>query len=165
MKNENLIIAAKLAKLQEFIEIDMISGKKSGIKNTKKSFKFKCISVVLSSLITITLGLTLDDKLEYNGLNIVISLKNCAVVLSAILTGISAWDAFANYTSRSQQESSIVNKLNMLYKDISLYLEENEDCKESEYENFKSRYNKIHEDYSQDREAPKKKEPEKKEDV
>ncbi|MET3828661.1 hypothetical protein ABIC86_000121 [Paenibacillus sp. DS2363] len=155
MENENVVATSKLLKLQGFIKIDVGSSKKSGYEFKRKSHFLKLTSIFISSLITVVLGLTLDDTLEFKGFNVTISLKNLAVALSAILTGINTWDAFVSYTFRSQQESSIVNKLTMLYKDIDLYLESNQNCTISDYNSYKDRYNKIHEEYSQDRASSK----------
>ncbi|WP_189597144.1 SLATT domain-containing protein [Paenibacillus elgii] len=130
----------KLVLLQQIIETELDAGSKSGDSLKLWGRWLKGVTISLSAVVTIVLGLDLGDV----G-------KGIALVLSTIVTAIGAWDAFTNYNQRSAQEYSNVNKLFSLYKDIKLYMEGNTNLKLEQYNQFKERYDSIHEEYLQER--------------
>lgn len=148
---------AKLSRLTGFIEMEMKGSKKSGVSLKKKARRHEIWVICLSAIVTILLGVDLSEhKL------ITPWIKNAAVIFSATVTAFHTWNAFANYNARSVQEQMMVNKLSLLYKDIILYTEGNDKCKISDYELFKDRYDKVMEEYLQER-TPNDKEKEKSE--
>ncbi|AIQ45636.1 hypothetical protein R70723_06815 [Paenibacillus sp. FSL R7-0273] len=154
-QNEHLESSTKLKYLAEIIKADMNGSKAAGTDFRHWAKWLKITTIVLSALITIILGLTFNSEAELNGVPVVNLVKNIAVILSALLTAVNTWDAFANYQIRSTQEFSIIQKLSLLYKDISLHLIQKENCKITDFESFKSRYDVIHEEYSQERNTSK----------
>lgn len=144
-------ILSKLQLLLKFIELDMTACKGTGLSLKRRSWIFKLTSIIISSLITITLGLTLNTSQSFLGFNIGMLVKNIAVILSAILTGVTAWEAFGNFQTRYSQESAMINKLSVLYKNILLYTEKNESCAYDKYIEFKRNYEAIQEEYVQER--------------
>ncbi|MEK5165962.1 hypothetical protein NYE69_26950 [Paenibacillus sp. FSL R5-0527] len=151
---DNLDSKAVLSKLQillKFVEMDMTACQTTGNLLKKKTWRFKLASIFISFLITITLGLTLNTEETIIGINVGLLVKNLAVILSALLTAVNTWEAFGNYQTRSGQEAAMLNKLNMLYKDILLYTDRNETCSYDTYVDFKGRYDAIQEEYIQDR--------------
>ncbi|OMC63970.1 hypothetical protein BK125_30650 [Paenibacillus odorifer] len=144
-------IKSKLNLLLQFIDLDMEACKTTGIKLRNRTWQFRLASILISLLITITLGLTLNTDEIFLGINIGIAVKNIAVILSAVLTAINTWEAFRNYQTRYSQESSMINKLNILSRDIMLYLDSNNNCMYEEYTEFKRRYDAIQEEYIQER--------------
>ncbi|ENQ3078687.1 SLATT domain-containing protein [Bacillus cereus] len=130
----------KLVLLQQIIDMELDAGSKSGDSLRLWGRWLKGIAISLSAAVTIVLGLDLGNV----G-------KGIALVLSTIVTAIGAWEAFTNYNQRSTQEYNNVNKLFGLYKDISLYMEGNKNLKLEQYNQFKERYDSIHEEYLQER--------------
>lgn len=154
--DENAQYLAKLKKLIGYIQVDMKNGNKSGGLLKKKARLNEIFIICLSAIVTILLGIDVNDYPKW--LYIV---KNTTVIFSAVVTSFHTWNAFANYNARSIQEQTFVNKLSLLYKDINLYIEENNNCKVDEYNNYKNSYDRIHEEYLQER-TPNDKENEKK---
>lgn len=134
----------KLQYLIKLIEIDMEGGYYSGGILKEKARKTKLTIVIVSALVTMALGLNLGD-----------TGKNAAIILSAILTAVNTWDAFCNYHQRSIQEVTNVNKLSLLHKEILLYLKGNNNCEIEKYEEYKRKYDNIHEEYMLERNGEK----------
>jgi hypothetical protein len=132
----------KIRLLLELIKTDSAAALESGQSLKKKTKRMKILLITLSALITAILGLGFGD-----------TGKNIAIVLSAMLTGFSTWDSFANYEKRLFQETTSINEFTMLCKEIDLYLVGNDSLKLEKFEEFKSRYNNIHEDYFKERKS------------
>ncbi|MEC0168639.1 SLATT domain-containing protein [Paenibacillus graminis] len=138
---------SKINVLIGFIKLDMDACKKAGEKLLNRAWWFKLASIAISFFITIILGITLNTEENLFGINAGMFVKNTAVILSALLTAINTWDAFGNFQTRSSQETAMINKLNMLLRDICLYIEKNDNCSSEKYNEFKQRYNSIQEEY------------------
>ena len=106
----------------------------------------KFIAILCSTIITIVLGLKISGL--WTGLG-----PNIALILSAILTALNTWDAFAKYETRATQERANINKLEILFKRIILYQSGNEDLKLEQYKTFEREYHLIQEEYMEQRET------------
>lgn len=146
MENHDAVLS-KINVLIRFIKVDMGACKEAGEKLLKRAWRFKIASIAISFFITIILGITLNTEENLFGINAGMFVKNTAVILSALLTAINTWDAFGNFQSRSSQETAMINKLNMLLRDIHLYIEKNDNCLFEKYNEFKQRYSSIQEEY------------------
>lgn len=148
-------VLSKINMLIGFIKLDMDACKKSGEKLLNRAWWFKLASIAISLFITIILGITLNTEENLFGINAGMLVKNTAVVLSAFLTAINTWDAFGNFQTRSSQETAMLNKLNMLLRDICLYIVNNDNCSYEKYNEYKQRYNAIQDEYVLDRSSKK----------
>lgn len=155
-------VLSKLNMLLDFIKLDMISCKDSGEKHRRRASCFKFASIAISLFITIFLGITLNTEEDLFGINAGMLVKNIAVALSALLTAINTWDAFGNFQTRSSQETAMLNKLNMLLRDICLYTDKNDNCLYEKYAEFKQRYDAIQEEYVLERSSKEEDNPENK---
>lgn len=150
-------VTSKINMLLKFVEVDMSACQATGDILKGRVRKVKLATIGISFLITVILGITINTEALIFGINAGLFVKNAAVLLSALLTAVNTWEAFGNYQTRSTQESAMLNKLNMLFKDILL---KKENCSYEEYLVFKARYDSIHEEYIQERTSSDKEESE-----
>ncbi len=146
MPNEHAEALGKLKKLSNYILDDMDDSSLQGTRLSDRSWQFQIPVIVCSGLVTIFLGVQVVDIAWMSTI-----LKNSAVVFSAFVTGFHTWNAYADYARRASQEKSFVNKLSVVYRGISLYIEGNDNCELKEYEKFRTSYERIHEEYMEER--------------
>lgn len=139
-------VKQKLDTLKNLISLDMIESANSGKRLKKKSNRIKLATITISVLITMVIGVSSFDF--WDGWS-----KNVALILSALLTGINGWEAFVKYETRSIQEHSNSIKLTMLYKDIILTLSGNDIHMYEKYEEIKTKYNNMQEEYMEERKS------------
>lgn len=136
-------VSIKLNSLLQLIEIDMNSSANAGGPLKSKAIWMKITTIILSGLITVTLGWTFLGDLG----------KWIAIFLSSALTSLNSWDAYKNYDKRLLQETYNSTGLKLLYQDIMLYLAGNESPEMSDYKAFKKRYDDLHNEYLSERKS------------
>jgi hypothetical protein len=136
-------ISVKIKQLLQFIKIDLASSVSSGNNLRKKAFRMKVWAITLSGLITVILGWTFLG--DYG--------KWAAIFLSASLTALNSWDAYKNYDKRFLQETYSTTGLKFLFQDISLYLTGNSTFESEKFDEFKKRYDDLHNEYISERKS------------
>jgi hypothetical protein len=143
---EQIDVNQKFDTLKYLISLDMIESANSGKRLKKKSNRIKLATITLSALITVMIGVSSNDF--WDGWT-----KNLALILSALLTGINGWESFVKYETRSIQEHSNSTRLSMLYKDILLTMSGNNVHNLEKFEEFKTNYQNMQEEYMEERKS------------
>lgn len=128
---------SRLNELAGLISVDIEEAVNSGNDLIKKASNLKLSTIILSICITVALGWTFLG--EYG--------KNAAILLSAVLTGINTWDAFAKYNDKYTQEKQRVSQLVILLKEITFCLQGKSACSMEAYNSFRDRYIRLNEEY------------------
>jgi len=125
-------------------EIDkLVEGYKSDSKLYKKqAFRLKIISVFLAAIITVLLGLKLHDT------NWAASFSNVALVLSAAITVLSAYEAFFDPRALWVRETVTFARLKDIQRDLRYWAkgQDPESIDIEELNRFKVRLDSILED-------------------
>jgi len=128
--------------LQE--EIDkLVEGYKSDAKLYKKqAFRLRIISVLLAAIITVLLGLKLQNTIVAEGFS------NVALVLSAAITVLSAYEAFFDPRALWVRETVTFARLKDIQRDLRYWAKgrDPEDIDVEELNRFKVRLDSILED-------------------
>ncbi|WP_298760086.1 DUF4231 domain-containing protein [uncultured Psychroserpens sp.] len=109
--------------------------------NKYKARNFHVLITVLGAFSTIVLGF---DFINLKSLSFFEDqAKNLALIISALITVVSAYNTFFDHKGLWVNYTSIRNSLYNLDFEIDYYLEGNEDIREGKIEEFKERYNEI----------------------
>lgn len=110
------------------------------IDNKFKARNFYVSTTVLAAISTIVLGLDVAG-----GSNTIIEgydklTKNIALIISAIITIVSAYDSFFDHKSLWVNFTTAKSKMRSLKFDLDYYLEGNDNIAKEDIERFKARY-------------------------
>ena len=108
-----------------------------GKKNKRPALIFKVLTTGLSSVVTILLGLRVTNAVAVTVMN------NLALAISALMTVVTAWNAFYDYTELWVQYSKTVEELSLLKKDIEYLQAGNDNITVYEITYLKKRYDQI----------------------
>lgn len=108
-------------------------------KNRYKTFLFKIISIIGSSIVTILLGF--GSIGEIAPLNIII--KDIAFILSVIITALASIDAFYDHRSLWIRYTQTLNSLYQLSDKIQFNKAGNSSLKEADINKFFNEYENI----------------------
>jgi hypothetical protein len=111
------------------------------IDNKFKARNFYVSTTVLAAISTIVLGLDVAG----GGANTIIEgydklTKNIALIISAIITIVSAYDSFFDHKSLWVNFTTAKSKMRSLKFDLDYYLEGNDNIAKEDIERFKARY-------------------------
>lgn len=109
--------------------------------NKYKARNFYVSTTVLAAISTIILGLDVSNIKWFAFLGI--HAKNLALILSALITIVSAYDSFFDHKSLWVNFTNANSNLKNLKFEIDYYLEGNKDIKNEDIDRFKARYNEI----------------------
>jgi F0F1-type ATP synthase assembly protein I len=109
--------------------------------NKHKARNFQVSITVLGAISTIILGLNFDNLVYLTFFKN--QTKNIALIISALITIISAYNTFFDHKGLWVNYTTSRNSLYNLDFEIDYYLEGNEDIEKEKIEEFKERYNEI----------------------
>lgn len=104
----------KLDFLEEEIVNRILDFRDKRIRDKKTAFRVKMMSILLSAIITVLLGIKVNTFLT--GI-----FSNLALIFGATITVVSAFDAFYNHRSLWVQRTITLSQLYALQRDINLY--------------------------------------------
>jgi Protein of unknown function (DUF4231) len=125
-------------------EVDNLVGRyqRDSRDYKRQASRLKLVSVFLSAIVTVLLGLKLNDEA------LSIALSNGALVLSAAITVLSAYEAFFDPRALWVRETVTFARLKDLQRDLRFWAagRESEDLDPAEVEKFKLRLDAVLED-------------------
>lgn len=137
--SEELVKKVKFLKVQIAERIQGFTERRNSNKHKARNFHVSI--TVLGAISTIILGFNFSN-LEYlaffEG-----QTKNIALILSALITVVSAYNTFFDHKGLWVNYTTTRNSLYNLDFEIDYYLEGNEYIEKEKIENFKERYNEI----------------------
>jgi hypothetical protein len=105
-------------------------------RNRRPALMFKILIAGLSSVVTILLGVRVGDGwVKY--------LDQTALIISALMSVVTTWNAFYDYTALWVQFTKTVAQLGLLKKDIEYLRMGNEEITVSEVNYLKERFDDI----------------------
>jgi len=113
--------------------------KKERDRHKRTALVFRILSVILAASITILLGLKVAAEIE-------MFLKNLALAFGAIITVVSAYEAFFSPRALWIRETITYSRLKDLQRDIKLTCDESNEVSREEFENLKKRLDDILQD-------------------
>jgi len=105
-------------------------------RNRRPALLFKILIAGLSSVVTILLGIRVEEIWVKH-------LDQIALVISALMSVVTTWNAFYDYTALWVQFTKTVAQLGLLHQDIEYMRMGNEEITVSEVNYLKERYDDI----------------------
>lgn len=129
-------VQLKLDYLLQQIDESLKDYERRKKRNRRPALVFKVMIAGLSSVVTILLGVRVGDYwVKY--------LDQIAMIISALMSVVTTWNAFYDYTSLWVQFTKTVAQLGLLRKDIEYLRMGNDEITVSEVNYLKERYDDI----------------------
>lgn len=105
-------------------------------KNRRPALVFKVLTTGLASVVTILLGIKVGNYM-------IEILNNIALIISALMTVISAWNTFFDYNELWVQYTATVDELELLKREIQYYRKGKLNLDIEDVDAFKNNYRAI----------------------